>query len=94
MTEQQQVKTRKQNSWIIHLKAYSKQNNIPYAAAISDPKCRELYLNSKNPKSAEPVPAEFTETVPESKPAPVVEEPLVEKPKKKRKKRKKVESEE
>jgi hypothetical protein len=74
------------------LKAYSKQNNIPYAAAISDPRCRELYLESKNPK---PVPAEFTETVPESQPAPVVDEqPLLEKPKKKRKRKKVVKSEE
>ena len=111
MTEQEAVKkTRKPNSWITHLKAYSKQNNIPYASAISDPKCRELYLKSKGkatplqtvPEDTKPEPEqkpepfEEVEQVPESKPAPVLEEeqPLVKKSKKKRKRKKKVDLEE
>jgi hypothetical protein len=102
MTEEVK-KTRKPNSWIKHLKAYSKQNNIPYASAISDPTCRELYLKSKGkatplqtvPEDTKPVPEqkpepfEEVEQVPESQPAPVLEEeqPLV-KPKKSKKSKK------
>ena len=91
MTEEVK-KTRKPNSWIAHLKKYSAEHGIAYAAAISDPRCRELYLNSK--ETPELVPAEPVSPVPESQPAPVVEEPLVEKPKKKRKRKKVVKSEE
>jgi hypothetical protein len=38
---------KKQNAWITFLKAYSLEHSIPYASAISDPKCKEAYNNSK-----------------------------------------------
>jgi hypothetical protein len=38
---------KKQNAWITHLKQWSVENSIPYASAISDPKCKEAYNNSK-----------------------------------------------
>jgi hypothetical protein len=38
---------KKQNAWIAFLKSYSLEHGVPYASAISDPKCKEAYNNSK-----------------------------------------------
>lgn len=38
------------NNWIYHIKDYANENNIKYADAIKDPKCREqYYFNLKKP---------------------------------------------
>ena len=31
------------NKWILHVKKYAEENNISYACAITDHKCKELY---------------------------------------------------
>ncbi len=31
------------NPWIEHIKKFAKEHNITYAAALSDPKCKESY---------------------------------------------------
>jgi hypothetical protein len=33
-----------QNKWIMHVKEYAKNNNMSYACAISDPKCKASYI--------------------------------------------------
>lgn len=46
-----------QNKWINHVKQYAKDNNISYACAISDPKCKQSYepviKKSKKEREAE-----------------------------------------
>lgn len=36
------------NSWILHIKQYSKQHNLSYACALSNPDCRTTYKTKKS----------------------------------------------
>ena len=36
------------NPWISHVKNYSRQHNISYSAALSDPKCSQSYQRNSN----------------------------------------------
>lgn len=38
------------NNWIYHLKDYAKENNISYADAVKDPKCRKQYYDNLGKK--------------------------------------------
>ena len=53
MSNQEVNKEKKQNAWITHLKQWSADQGVPYGSAISDPKCKEAYKNSKG-SSGEP----------------------------------------
>lgn len=39
------------NDWIKHVKKFARENNIAYACAISDPRCKSSYWNSPGPMS-------------------------------------------
>jgi hypothetical protein len=40
----------KMNNWIYHLKDYANENNISYAEAVKDPKCRKQYYDNLGKK--------------------------------------------
>lgn len=40
----------KMNNWIFHLKDYANENNISYADAVKDPKCRKQYYDNLGKK--------------------------------------------
>jgi hypothetical protein len=46
------------NNWIYHLKDYANENNMSYADAVKDPKCRKQYydnLGKKQPKKVKKI---------------------------------------
>lgn len=48
-------KVKKPNSWVIHIKKFSKEHNLSYACSLGDPRCRASYKSKKDvKKEAEP----------------------------------------
>jgi DNA phosphorothioation-dependent restriction protein DptG len=41
------------NPWVIHVKEWSKANNVSYGCAISKPECKEAYQKKKNKTNLE-----------------------------------------
>ena len=74
-----EVKKRVPNKWVTHLRKFSKENGISYAQAVSDKKCKEAYMASKN-----------TPVVSEISDVPCKKEKKVRKPRKKKEKKVKV----
>ena len=67
------------NPWIIHVKEWSKANNLSYGCAIGKQECKEAYQKKKNKINLEMAkkPASIRQAFPKSKtkiaPAPVSE---------------------
>jgi hypothetical protein len=64
------------NPWVIHVKEWSKANNVSYGCAISKPECKEAYQKKKNKTNREIAkkPASIRQAFPKSKTTAVSKE--------------------